>query len=84
MVLMLNATFHNISVISSPSFLYIGGGNTSTRKKTNTDLLQVTGNLYHIMLVPVHLGLVLGVVFRSSRRVAVSAQLVAPIMFIYS
>ena len=42
-LMVLNATFNNISVISWWSF--IGGGNWRT-----TDLSQVTDKLYHIML----------------------------------
>ena len=47
MVMVINATFNNISIILCKSF--IGGGNRSTRKKA-TYLPQVTDKLYHIGL----------------------------------
>ena len=42
-----NATFNNISVISSRSLLLVG---ETGAPKVTTDLPQVTGKLYHIML----------------------------------
>jgi len=48
-VMVFNATFNNISVISCMVVSFIGGGNRSIRKKT-TDLPQDTDKLYHILL----------------------------------
>ena len=46
-----NATFNNISVISCWSFLMV------EETGENTNLSQITDNLYHIMLYQVHLAM---------------------------
>jgi hypothetical protein len=49
--MVLNATFNNISDISSMTVNFIGGGNQNTWRKTVTD------KLYQVILYQVHLAM---------------------------
>jgi hypothetical protein len=53
-VMVFNATFNNISVISWLLVFFIGGGNPSTQRKPSICRKSLT-HFYHIMLYQVHL-----------------------------
>ena len=56
-LMVFNAIYDNISVISWQSVLLVGEINWSTRRKKPTELSQVTDKLYYIMLYRVHLSM---------------------------